>query len=133
MTGVVAAAVMGVTAGGGGSGGSGGTGGGTSGWAWGRIFGLGGEGTNAPITVAGVGAGQTINLSAAITGTGSLFFIKNGVTANYVGQFSVADGDHLAWGVFSNTLSVGTVTVSSGGTSLSTFNYFVRSPGGGYY
>ncbi len=125
MTGAVMGSVLGVTtATGGGSGGTGGS------WAWANIYGLGSP-ANAPITVSGVGAGLTLPLTASLTGGAQLYYILNGATAAYAGAFNVADGNTLAWGVISSTTTAGTITVSSGGSSLASFTYYVRQPGGG--
>ena len=129
MTGAVCAAVIGATAAGGGGGGSGNA---PNAMAWANIFAFG-AGYDTPLTVAGVGAGQTANLAAAITGAANLTYIKNGVATTYGGTFTVADGDKIAWGVFCNTTASGTITVTSGASAVGSFTYVVKNPGGGGY
>lgn len=129
MTGAVAAAFQGVTASGGGGGGSGNA---PNAMAWANIYGTG-QGNNAPLTVAGVGAGQTAPLTAAKTGFGALTYLKNGVATTYGGPFTVADGDKIAWGLFFNFATSGTVTVTSGGSAVGGFTFVIKDPGGGGY
>jgi hypothetical protein len=77
--------------------------------------------------------GGTAPLSVAITGAASLLVIKNGASFTYAGAFAVADGDKIAWNVFSNTTTSGAATITSGGSAIGSFTYVIKSSGGGGY
>ena len=112
MTGAVAGSVMGATnAGGGGSGGTGGP------WAWGSIFGaaLGEQHGDHHRRDRGRADAEPQRHQER---PGALYTIQNGVLASYVGAFSVADGDTLAWGVQGPGDAAGTITVSGGGSDI---------------
>lgn len=96
---------------------------------WANIFGKG-YGSNAPQTLAGIGAG-TATLTATITGTSNLLYIKNGTSLNYSGAFTVANGDKLGWALISNGADSGTITVKCGSTTIGTFTYVISNLGGG--
>ena len=61
---------------------------------WTSIFDTDVGSTNT-ITLAGITA--PITISAAITGTGTLFYFLNGAFLPYTGAFSASAGDSLGW------------------------------------
>ena len=83
-------------------------------------------------TIVGVTNNQTltlitvpISITAAKTGAGTLYWIKNGAApVAYTGAFSVGAGDTLAWQMMGGSVSgVVTVTNATTATTLTTFNY----------
>ncbi len=114
----------------GGSGGGGGGGGAIPDTSWANIFSQY-AGNNPAVTLSGfTGTGS---IAASLSGSGTLFYVKNGTYATYAGAFAVEAGDTLSWGVAAvpggSSIS-GTATITSGGATIDTFTYhIVVSPG----
>ena len=122
MTGIVAA-LAGSTQGAGGGGG--GAGNHPNALAWTNPFNPTIASTQI-LTIAGVGGGIA-PITAVKTGAAGLKYTLNGVFASYSGAFNVSDGDTLGWSLLNLTTSTesGTVVVSSGAFTISTFTYVV--------
>lgn len=115
-------AIMGTIGGVGGAGGSGGT---PDALDWNNIY-ANGVGSTQSLTIAGVGSGSS-SITATNSGSAALSYNLNGTTHVYSGAFDVSDGNTLSWFLINLTTSTksGTVVVSSGSSTLSTFTYVV--------
>jgi hypothetical protein len=99
--------------------------------AWTAIAGVDDASSNNQ-TIAGISAPMSIG--ATITGSGVLFYTRNGAPFVYTGAFTVHNADVIAWSVSTpgtNRVS-GTITVlndSDGGATLCTIAYHLASSG----
>jgi hypothetical protein len=96
---------------------------------WSNIYGVG-SGQSAVQTIAGLTGGH-VAITLAISGSGNLFYVKNGVQTPYTGAFNVSNGDTLGFGVSNPTTGTnesGTVTVTDAthSATLATLNYVVK-------
>jgi len=85
------------------------------------------QGATQILTVAGVGGGYA-PIVATNSGSAALFYTHNGVSTAYAGPFNVSDGDTLGWWLLNLTTGAesGTIVVSSGAFTVSTFTYVIR-------
>ncbi len=125
MTGAIAALV---------SNGAGGGGGGIvapAALSWNDIY---GEDSGSTQTCVITGITSPIQIAATKTGGAQLAYILNGTYAAYVGAFRVNPNDALGWSAISTSTAdqsgVVTVTNTTTGTTLDTFNYTVYSSRG---
>jgi hypothetical protein len=99
---------------------------------WANIFGFDYASTNSQ-TILGIS--NSIAITLANSGTGTLYYILNGFLTPYTGAFTVHVGDILAFAVsVGNSPLSGNITVtnvSDGSATLATIAYVVRSSGGG--
>lgn len=99
---------------------------------WVNIFSIDYGSTNSQ-TIAGITS--PISISLANSGSGTLYYILNGVQTHYTGAFTVQPNDILAFGIaVGNSPLTGAITVtnvSNSGATVATINYVVRSSGSG--
>jgi hypothetical protein len=99
---------------------------------WVNIFGVDYGSTNSQ-TISGIS--NSIAITLANSGTGTLYYILNGYLTPYTGAFAVHVGDILAFAVsVGNSPLSGVITVtnvSDASATLATINYVVKSSGGG--
>ena len=99
---------------------------------WSNIFGTDYASTNSQ-TISGIS--NSISITLANSGSGTLLYNLNGYATYYTGAFTVRAGDILAFTVLAgNAAESGAITVtnvSNAGATLATIAYVVRSSGGG--
>ena len=99
---------------------------------WTNIFGTDYAATNSQ-TISGIS--NSIAITLANSGAGTLYYILNGVLTPYSGAFTVHVGDVLAFAIsVGNSRLSGNITVtnvSDASATLATIPYVVRSSGGG--
>ena len=99
---------------------------------WTSVFGIDYASTNSQ-TIQGIS--NSISISLANSGAGTLLYSLNGYATYYTGAFTVRVGDILAFaiavGLAAESGAITVTNVSNAGATLATIPYVVKSSGGG--